>query len=49
MSHSNLYGLAGKCRSKVGVRIPFEMFDEVVSVLKRYLDVVEGRKVISKN
>ncbi len=44
-----LYELAGNCKSKVGVRIPFGMFNAVLNVLERYLNVVESGKVISKN
>ena len=44
-----LYELAGNCKSKVGVRIPFKMFDVLVDVAERYLNVVEGGKVISPN
>lgn len=45
-----LYKLAGDCRSKVGVRIPFGMFDKVVQELERYMNVLEsGKGIISEN
>lgn len=44
-----LYGLAGDCRSKVGVRVPFYIFDAVVVGLEKYLSVVESGKVVGRN
>lgn len=44
-----LYRLAGDCRSKVGVRIPFDVFDEVLGALERCRFAAAGPAKASEN
>jgi len=44
-----LYRLAGECKSKVGVRLPFNMFDAVVGALERCRFVAVGPAKANEN
>jgi hypothetical protein len=46
---TELYRLAGDCRSKVGVRIPFDVFEVVVDMLERCRYVAVGPAKVNEN
>ena len=46
---TELYRLAGDCRSKVGVRLPFDLFDTVLGVLERCRFVAVGPAKVNEN
>ena len=46
---TELHRLAGDCRSKVGVRVPFEVFEGVVGALERCSIIAMGRGEVSEN